>query len=560
MKKQLQQASKKQLLQQPKSTDKLPLLDQQQQGSTQPPSPPAGFSWFGMLMRVSLWLWIHLIGCFIVAYFENTTFPECSAPCSQPESSPTPCPGVTGSRCWTVIDTVYFWVMSVTLATYGDVSANSPVGKWIVLGLSAVALIALARVVEAVQEEKAERVDTSLATRLAELRAIITSPADRNADGEISRDEFALYYCAKHRLVPSKETCATADAEFDSLDLFKDGKLDLKDLDILQRAVTLEEHIAEAKSALGGGSTGLTKEEFVRKYCATAKGGVTEQQARDKFNELDGNGSGVLSAADLEKMSQDKDALIDPALQYNESYAKAKGDASLSHPLVKVITEESSRDNVTGQEFLHAVLLLVLYFGLCYLVFHSWSVELPITTELPFTTIQGPGSETDYVTTVALATSLLATLPTMIGGLPSHSQTMRAVLIPLTGLAFFFVGQKTVIVCIRYVEQWTWDTLKRQHQRFLYEAAKASATAKQWSDAPRSEQLPKIEEVKERFDDVKQRFDKHFEALGYDSAQMAALEQAVDEEAEAAIFGQGRSDDDGLARMQQLAQAGGMRR
>ena len=42
-KQQLQQASKKQLLHQA-TTDEQPLLDQQQQGSTQP--PPAGFSWF----------------------------------------------------------------------------------------------------------------------------------------------------------------------------------------------------------------------------------------------------------------------------------------------------------------------------------------------------------------------------------------------------------------------------------------------------------------------------------------------------------------------------------
>ena len=557
--KKLQNASKKQL-QSTRAADaeggSAPLIPKDGERTLAP--PPSAQTWFALITKVSLWLWVHLAGCFVVRYFENQAFDECSETCVGEL-----CAGEPGSRCWTVIDTVYFWVMSVSLATYGDVAANSTTGKWIVLGLSPVALIALARIVEAYQEERAERVDTTLATRLAELRELITSPADRNRDGQIGREEFVLYYCAKHKLVPTRDVCATADEEFDALDLSKDGKLDVGDLDILQRAVTLEEQMAEVQSALGRDPHArVTLESFVAAYRAKVPT-ATDADARARFAELDKDNTALLTPADIEHLLAQQQELLEPTLTYNRDYSGAKGDVARTHPLMRVVVEESSAEDITMKQAATAFVRLAAYVSFCFVIFRRWSVDLsfvpssllPAGADGEEARLEWEGTtvDTDAPTTIALATSLLATLPTMVGGMPPHTQTIRAILIPLTGVAFLAVGQQTVITCVRWVEQQTWDTLKRQHARFLYETARAAATAKQWRDAPSLEELPDIGQVQRRFAQIGK-------LTAFDEERMHALEHSAGDAAEEEVFGKGRRDEDALGRMQSMAEMGGLRR
>jgi len=360
-----------------------------------------------------------------------------------------------------------------------------------------------------------------------------------------------LYYCAKHKLVPTKDVCAQADEQFDSMDLFKDGALDMRDLEILQHAVDLEARIRQVKAAVRTSRSGkVSADEFVALY-QDSTGTASEAEARAKFAELDKDGTSELTAADVELLSAHRDELVNPTLLYNRSFSSAKGDTSLTHPLVRVIAEESSREEVALEEARRALMVFALYLCFCFAVFRRWSLDLSLLPGSSISIVEGELAESDIATTVALSLSLLATLPAMIGDLPKHTQGVRALLIPLTIFAFIAVGQRTVVTLVRWVEQKTFDVLKQQHQRFLHETAQAVATATQWHAGLDVAQLPDLTLLKKKFDDI---------GRGFSVERMQTLEHLHGADVEAEVFAKGGNAQSALDRMHSMAELGGLRR
>lgn len=164
--------------------------------------------WLLEIGRVSVWLWAHLLGCFVIALVENASHSECYDACTDEILVESPaqmavtdgsearvcifeecwpegvassanglCAGVPGSRCWTFIDAIYYWAMSITLAGRDDVAAHSAAGKWIALALSPVALIAIARILDAIGKGPKKNKNSSLEERLKDLKECVAHSA-----------------------------------------------------------------------------------------------------------------------------------------------------------------------------------------------------------------------------------------------------------------------------------------------------------------------------------------------------------------------------------------------
>jgi len=153
--------------------------------------------------------------------------------------------GTGKEGCWTLIDSVYFAVITLTTIGYGDVTPSSEKGRLFCALLMPFAVFSLSMVMSSLhnmQEAEKMGADKTLRERLGDLKEVIA--ADDN--GTVDPSEYVLFNLKKMGKV-DQDTVDLLKQQFLALDVDGSGELDADDIEMLTDAVDA----LDARGALG---------------------------------------------------------------------------------------------------------------------------------------------------------------------------------------------------------------------------------------------------------------------------------------------------------------------
>jgi len=142
--------------------------------------------------------------------------------------------GQTGDSCWTLIDAIYFSVITLTTIGYGDVSPASGVGRTLMALLMPMAIFSLSSFISQFHQLREARrmgAEKTLRQRLHELIEVI----EADADGIVSPEEYIIFSLRKMGKVDG-DTITLLREQFKALDADKSGSLDASDIGLLTDA------------------------------------------------------------------------------------------------------------------------------------------------------------------------------------------------------------------------------------------------------------------------------------------------------------------------------------
>merc|ERR1712205_128010 len=150
-------------------------------------------------------------------------------------------------RCWTVIDSFYYSVITLATIGYGDVTPHSIWGRLIAIVLIPFAIVALTNFMGKMHDLRVSKrmgFDKTLRERLEELNKVIE--ADDN--GVVSPEEYILFNLKQMGKI-DEDTVSLLRDQFNALDADGSGELDADDLSLLQKACDMMAASAAAASA-----------------------------------------------------------------------------------------------------------------------------------------------------------------------------------------------------------------------------------------------------------------------------------------------------------------------
>lgn len=172
---------------------------------------------------------IFIVCCFVLGVIENVYYD-----CYNLNVYPTYDDFISDDRCWTVIDSFYYSIITLATIGYGDVTPHSIWGRIIATFLIPFAIVALTNFMGKLHDLRVSKrmgFDKSLRDRLDELHKVIE--ADDN--GVVSPEEYILFNLKQMGKIDD-DTVSLLREQFNALDADGSGELDADDLSLLQRA------------------------------------------------------------------------------------------------------------------------------------------------------------------------------------------------------------------------------------------------------------------------------------------------------------------------------------